>query len=430
MDILSIEEHVTLFIRRGEGHLREFKSALEGPPENKTPRKARDIAVDIAETLVAFANADGGDLLVGVEDGGAITGVDGLSADEIGVLEAAHKTHVHKDTPLKSVRIMKVTLESRLILHFSLPKGSERVHLTASGRSLQRRDAESVPIAPHKIQFERREQISREYDRQFVDGASPEDLDAESIRAAADAVSKGMSVEKCLQYLELAEYSSFGLHMRRAALLLFAKKPQKWHPRLQIRVIKVAGTKLGSGENYNVSSDKTADGNILTLADAGWEILRPHLVTTKMVEGARFEEVLIYPENACREALINAVAHRDYSEEGRGIEVYIFTDRIEFKNPGRLMSNLAIEDLKKFDGAHQSRNSGVIRTLKEAGLVRELGEGIPRIFSAMRSSGLVPPELKTNNNSFSVTFRNKIAYSPDEIFMNGDFSDYGPGAAQ
>lgn len=125
-----------------------------------------------------------------------------------------------------------------------------------------------------------------------------------------------MPAEKCLQYLELAEYGYSQLRYRRASLLLFAKNPSRWHPRLQIRILKVDGNEVRTGEAYNIISDQVIHGNILKLIDQAWEALRPYLVQTRIDKDAGFEQHSIYPELACREALLNAIVHRDYSDEG------------------------------------------------------------------------------------------------------------------
>jgi ATP-dependent DNA helicase RecG len=174
-----------------------------------------------------------------------------------------------------------------------------------------------------------------------------------------------MSIEKCLQYLELGEYGLSQLRLRKAALLLFAKVPSKWHPRVQIRILRIDGDELETGEDYNAISDTTINGNIITLVEDAWEALRPHLVHTKFDKSARFEQKSIYPELACREALLNAIAHRDYSEEGRGIEVFIYSNRLEIKNPGSLLTSIRLEDIVNQKGAHQSRNTYVARVLRE-----------------------------------------------------------------
>lgn len=331
MSAIAVLDRARTAIELGESHFREFKSALEGPPGDKKKRSVKDIATNISQTLVAFANADGGELLVGVEDNGEISGLPDFTDREYEVLETAPTNRIHSDTPLPGVRKYRLTIEGKSILYFSVPKSVQCVHITTDGRCLQRRDLESVPVAVETIQFDRREVKSREYDRSFIDGVSADDLNIELVKTVADQVLKGMSAEKCLQYLELGEYGLSQLRLRRAALLLFAKEPHKWHPRLQIRILKVDGNDVKTGEEYNVISDQVIQGNILTLIDSAWEAMRPFLIQTKIDSHARFEQRSIYPELACREALLNSIAHRDYSDEGRGIEVYIFDDHLEVR---------------------------------------------------------------------------------------------------
>ncbi len=423
-DIVNLEERAKTAISLGESHFREFKSALQGPPDGKAPRDTNSIARDIGEALVAFANADGGELLVGVEDDGAITGVNGLNANSIQRLSEAPRSNVHPKTPLPPIRTATLILEGLKILYFSIQKSASHVHLTSDGRCMQRRDLETIPIPAEEIMLDRRERESREYDREYVDGATVNDLNAEHVKMVADQISPGISVEKCLQYLDLAEYIGPGLRIRRAALLLFAKEPNKWHPRLQVRIIKVEGATLKTGAEYNAKSDQTVTGNILELVEKAWEALRPQLVQTRLGKDARFGTTIMYPELACREALVNAIAHRDYSEEGRGIEIYVFDDRMEVRNPGALLSSITIQDLMRLEGVHQSRNSKTARVLREVGYMRELGEGMRRMFELMKINELTQPELSSDRNSFCVTLRHNTIYSPAQKLWLDQFESY------
>jgi len=424
-DIVNLEDRARTAITLGESHFREFKSSLDGPAGRKTPRAARSIAKDIAEALVAFANGDGGELLVGVEDDGTISGINSLATDQIELLEAAPVTHVHNKTPLVNLRSARLKIDGVSLLYFSILKSSSHVHLTADGRCVQRRDLETVPIPPEEILLGRRERESREYDRGYVDGATASDLNTDIVRAVAHQLSAGMSVEKSLQYLDLAEYIGPGLRLRRAALLLFGKEPTRWHPRLQIRILKVEGSELKSGELYNVKSDQIVIGNIVELIERGWEGLRPQLVQTRLSRGARFESTIMYPELACREALVNAIAHRDYSDEGRGIEIYVFDDRMEVRNPGSLLSSIKIEDLLRLEGVHQSRNAMVCRVLRELGYMRELGEGMRRMFELMRNSELSAPQVSSHGDSFRVTLHHNTIYKPEQVLWLGQFDEFG-----
>lgn len=423
MSAIAIAERARTAIELGESHFREFKSALEGPPGSKKKRPLKDIATNIAQTLVAFANADGGELLVGVEDNGEITGLAGFSNEEVSLLSEAPIKRVHPDTPLPTVKRFTLDIDGHKLLYFSVPKSTQYVHVTSDGRCLQRSDLESRPVAAEAVQFDRRERKSREYDREFVDGVSADDLDINIVRIVADQVMKGMSPEKCLQYLELGEYGLSQLRLRRAALLLFAKSPSKWHPRLQIRILKVDGDDIQTGEDYNVVSDELIAGNILTLVERAWEALRPHLVHTRFDRSARFEQRSIYPELACREALLNAIAHRDYSDEGRGIEVYIFNSHLDIRNPGALLSSIKLEDIVGQKGVHQSRNTYVARVLRELGYMRELGEGMRRIFDLMHRNELAAPSLQSSSDGFSITLTHRPLYSEKDLLWLSNFDE-------
>jgi ATP-dependent DNA helicase RecG len=261
----------------------------------------------------------------------------------------------------------------------------------------------------------------------FVDGAGLQDLDVEVLDAISREHAGGQSPEKFLQYMDLAEYGSDGLRLRRAALLLFAKDIARWHPRCEVRVVRVSGLALGVGKDYNVSprDDQTVRGNILHILQTAWDTLRPYLTQTKLVESGIFRENLVYPEEACREGLINAVAHRDYSIEGKGIEILIFDDRLEVKSPGGLLSSICIDDLRTGKRTHQSRNAYLARVLREFGYMREMGEGMLRIFRTMRDRDLVPPELQADAGKFDIVLHHRSVFSPKDQEWLAAYSQYG-----
>lgn len=418
-ELLNIEERVRIAWKLGESHFREFKSAFEGDPTERKPRDAKAIARDIGETLVAFANADGGELIVGIEDDNTITGVP-HSDERVKVMLKVPQTYVLPETPLQSVRAYKVVLTGSYagkgcLLYFSVAKGTQYIHQTIDGRCLQRHDMESRPISAQRIQYELQERRSREYDRQFMDGATRLDLDEDLIKKVAAKTVPGTSAEKTLQLLDLAEYQPGGLQLRRAALLLFAKDINRFHPRCQVRILYVSGTNLGVGKDYNVKKEELLSDNILNLLSLMWDHLRPNLAVKRLGPSALFEEILLYPEAACVEALINAVAHRDYSLEGQGVEIYLFDDRLTVRSPGELLSTVKIEQLKQLTKAHQSRNPYITRVLRELGYMRELGEGIPRIFQSMEERDLVPPEIKSENGVFTITLFSRSVFSEEDL---------------
>ncbi|MFB3108018.1 MAG: ATP-binding protein, partial [Candidatus Binatia bacterium] len=137
-----------------------------------------------------------------------------------------------------------------------------------------------------------------------------------------------------------------------------------------------------------------------------------------------FRERLEYPTFAWQEALVNAVAHRDYTLTGASIEVWMFDDRIEVRSPGLLPSPVTLEQLRLHKRVHFSRNPLLVRTLGDLGYLQEMGEGVPRIFQEMEHYGLRPPELSTEGFFFTVTLRNTPVYDEATLKWLNQFSRF------
>src|SRR5205814_10435765 len=145
-----------------------------------------------------------------------------------------------------------------------------------------------------------------------VDGAQIDSLDLQMLERAGETIAPGFSPEKLLQFLDLADFDGVTVRLRKAALLLFAKDVNRWHPRCEVRVVRVAGNELKTGKAYNAKSYETVRCSVFLIMSKAWDALRPHLVQTVFGAEGVFEERIMYPEDACREALTNAIAHRDY----------------------------------------------------------------------------------------------------------------------
>lgn len=423
-ELLDIAERIQLAIRIGESHYREFKSAFEGPPGAKRPRDPRLVMTDVGRTLTAFSNADGGELLIGVEDDGSLTGVPYNEADIALILDAP-RTHIHADTPLPAPRKRAVVIEGKKVVYFSVSKGTQFIHLTSDGRCLKRIDRESVPYSVEKITALRLEDQSRTWDRETAYGIRLDHLDLDLVKSLAGQIAYGISVEKCLQYLDLAEFTPDGLRLKRAAALLFAKDVRQWHPGCFVRIMTVQGKEKRSGEHFNIRKDEVVADSILRLVDTSWERLTHALSTqTQLTDTARFQTTLMFPQIAVREALINAIVHRNYAIEGRGIEITVFHDRMEILSPGMILSTISLDDVRALKGVHESRNPLVARVLREVGFIREMGEGMRRIFDVMRSSALAEPDLESDTTGFTVSLFHKSLYDPNVKLWLSTFDPY------
>jgi ATP-dependent DNA helicase RecG len=152
---LKVAERLAIGIGLGESHFREFKSALDRSSEPPKNRDVKLVCRDIAATLVAFANADGGELYVGVEDDGTVSGVH-YADPQFLMLTEAPKTHVHPKTPLPTPTVARISYENKTVLYFQIPKSTERVHQTSEGVCLQRFDQGNRPVPLEDVQYSRR----------------------------------------------------------------------------------------------------------------------------------------------------------------------------------------------------------------------------------------------------------------------------------
>lgn len=430
MEALGIIERVELSIRIGESHYREFKSALEGPPSAKKGRQVKEIKDDIAKTLVAFANADGGELIIGVEDDGTITGIPHTD-DQIDELKKAYITNVHKDTPLPVPMVGIIKICDQKVLYFNITKGDNFAYLTSDGRCLKRSDLESIPVSSEKIHSERLELESRTWDRQVEPTLTLADLNIDLLRELSTQIAYGVTPEKCLQHLGLADFTPDGLRLKRAAALLFAKDVRNYHPGCFVRIMTVNGLEKRSGESFNIVKDDIVSGNILELIESAWERLSYALTMhTALTENAKFQQSYLYPQIACREALINAIVHRNYAIQGRGVEISLYKDRLEIISPGKLLSTVSLIDIQKLKGVHESRNPLIARVLREVGYVREMGEGIRRIFDVMRANSLAEPEFLSDDNNFNVSLFHRSMYDPKVKLWLSQFEEYKLTEAQ
>lgn len=147
---------------------------------------------------------------------------------------------------------------------------------------------------------------------------------------------------------------------------------------------------------------------IPTLVDATLNFIQRHTREYQAVVGRRRILLPEYPEEVLREAVLNAVAHRDYSLSGSTVDVTVWDDRIKIRSPGGLPGPITLENIRE---EHYSRNRSVMRCLKALGLVEENGEGIDRMFELMDARLMEPPLISSTPSSVLVVLRNRFLVS-------------------
>lgn len=358
---------------------------------------------EIAEHVAAFANADGGTLLVGVEDDGAVTG-HGYAAEAIEVMLAAPAQRLTPPVPGGEV----VLHEDREVLLFEVTSAEHAVMVIGDG--YPRRVGDGVlQESEQNINAIKARTRAESVEGEAVPGANLELLDLDLVRRAQTAA--GLAALTTGDYLivrKLAERRGEGTLLRLGALLLFAQLPHTVpHPNAGVRVFTVRGTERRTGADLNVVEVPRAEGALPVVIEQAYGTIGQRIRKSVRLHDLFFRETPEYPTFAWQEALVNAVAHRDYRLQGRGVEVWMFDDRIEISSPGPLLAGVEIDALRQRRPAHASRNPRVARVLAELGFMREQGEGIPRMFAEMERSLLRLPELHADASAFTVVLRNE-----------------------
>lgn len=240
----------------------------------------------------------------------------------------------------------------------------------------------------------------------------------DSVAIAAAKISAGRAGDSDAEYLiarGLAGQHGSTLILRLGAILLFAKAATAIPvANAGVRVFVVRGTKRETGPRNNTEELPRVEGSIPTVLQQTYKVLKERIRISTKLHDLFFRETPEYPTFAWQEAVVNAVAHRDYRTVGRGVEVWLFSDRMEVLSPGGLLPSITVEQLERREMAHESRNPRIARVLAELGLMREQGEGIRRIFEEMERSLLQLPTLTAESSAFKVTLFNQPIFETAE----------------
>lgn len=405
---LFTEPELRALLEREEGQFLEFKSLWDlsaGSRRTLDRRKARDF---VAECVAAFANADGGTLLLGVEDDGTPSG-HGYPAEAATDLLAVPERRLR---PPVRCRVQRASLDSREVLVFDVPIAPQAVMVEANG--FPYRVGDRVVREPQEVINTRKEAYRRVgYEQRIPPEATIEDLDLDlATRFLGDTVFRGRSAEELLTRYGLILLRAGAPAVTNAALLLFGKAPLlRWHPRAGIRFFRVAGKERRHGAERNVAQLARIDPPIASAIPEAYRQAKEQIRRSEKLHDLFFREMPEYPEFAWQEAIVNAFAHRDYEDQTREIEVWFFEDRMEVKSPGELVPPVTLDLLRSRTPVHASRNPLLVRVLVEVGLMREEGEGIPRIFDEMERSFLRVPEFRAGASELMVLLRNEPIFA-------------------
>lgn len=339
----------------------------------------------LAETLVAMANAEGGTIVIGVQDRNVV-GVDAVDQNDwrqasVNYTEppVRHRYVVREvPGPAGSVQVALLVVDI-----------SNELHRMTSGEVFLRIGDENRSLSPLQIQELEYDKGQSSFDGRPVGGTTFDDLDpglvTDYYRAIAASGPPGDVLE------------ARGMVVRRegkrvpttAGVLLFHRTPQQYFPEAWIRVLAYRGRTREVGSRANATEDERFEGNLAAQVDGSRAFLRRLIPATIRLEGSgRFERAPVIPESVWGEALVNAAIHRSYSMGGDHIRIEVFDDRVEVESPGRLPGLVRLETIRS---TRFARNPRIARVMADFGYGRELGEGVDRMFQDMERAGLPDP---------------------------------------
>ena len=362
---------------------------------------------DCLKTVAAFANTDGGILYIGISDDGK----------EVGVKDSKKLLEV---IPNKIRDLLGITPKVRVknkdgkdIIQIEVDYSPAPI--SYHGKFYVRSGSNTLELKGNELaQFLISNSGSSWVDYE-AEGLSMKEIDIPTIesfkRLSLKRFPLAATVKKTEILLEKLNLLTDKGKLKRAAVLLFGKNPKKITVSAIIKIGKF------SDEGFVQTSDDV-EGNLFQQVDNAMTILRTkYLLSTFKYEGVYRKDILEYPEEALREAIINSIIHKDYL--GPHIQMRIYQNMIDLWNQGPLPKGISIADLKR---VHKSvpRNRILAETFFKAGLIEGWGQGTLKITEDFVAAGFPPPKFKEQFGGVSVFFyKNEITHDAQKKRLSG-----------
>ncbi|MYJ80700.1 MAG: hypothetical protein F4046_02615 [Acidimicrobiaceae bacterium] len=385
---------------------------LFGRVEHQTLDFKRGVPEDILKTIPAMAMTDGGLIVHGVSPDLTITGCP-LSQNTLDrIMRFANECDVE-------VRVRSVLVGESEITVTEVPEIRGRVVTTPDGRLLRRVGGDSQPLRGDAFARFVRQREDRSGEDEPVGGFRLADVDLSVLNGVLEADERpSVEQEGTLRALVDLGVALPGAHpsdasVLRAAAVLFVDDPGKYVRGASVQLVRREGVGPGPGPT---SARTECSGPLSRIVDDCLRFISRHTKQYAVVRGVKRETLPEYPESVLREAILNALAHRDYGLVGTTVDVTVWDDRIEVRSPGSLPGHITTANMRE---EHYSRNRRIMRVLKMAGLVEEYGEGVDRMYREMEARLMEPPIFFSSESSVTVTLRNRFLVDvEDQVWLS------------
>jgi ATP-dependent DNA helicase RecG len=368
-------------------------------PESKVLEFKRDLSSldPILKTIIAFANTAGGTLIIGRSSDGKSTGIKEVFRAE----EALANSITDNIRPSILPDIEIATVEGKDLLVVKVPHWKAPFYLKREGVSngvYVRLGSTSRRASPEILAELQRTILTPSFDQQGLSELTKDSLNKTNITRAFSSVGRKIHEEK-LRSLGVLVPSAHQFVPSIGGLILFGKKKERQQ---FIPDAKVSCARFLGDSKTNILDRLDIEGTILDAVDEVPKFISRNTRLSSEIREIRRKDIPEYPPLAIREALINALVHADYSQEGSHIQIAIYNDRLEIQNPGMLPFGFTLEDLKA--GVSKVRNRVLARVFHELKLMEQWGSGYKRMVEACEKGGYPEPKWEELSSAMRVTF--------------------------
>jgi len=374
-------------INKGEGYHLEFK--LE--EENNE---------DFAKTIVCFANTDGGKILIGVDDTGNIIGVSDIDKVMLRMDDIA----LNRCEPPVIIFQESINFDGKNVVIVNVEKGKQRPYRTKSGHYYIRSSNRCRQATKEELLRLFQSTKSLFYDEIPINNAKLTDLDFSAFKFFLRTYLniKTNNEEEIINYLcnfHLLEKES--LTPTFTGIIFFAYNPQDFVSESRIVCANIEGIDISQTD----LETKNLTGKISDLINNIEDFFKLVLSNKHKIKDFQPESEFEIPMTALREAIVNAIAHRDYTINAP-IRVLIFTNRVEIHSPGRLPNTVTVESIK-VGGSHVLRNPTIYNMLLKMKMVTDLGSGVRRIIKLVKEHLNEDVGFENTENEFVIKIPRK-----------------------
>ena len=349
-----------------------------------------------------------GILVIGISDDGTLEGFENYENKDNEILSnLSNFLKTVPDIKTEKLNIINNNGKNDYILILFIETSYNSLIRNVRDEVYLRRGDSTIKLNDDEIQILKVDRPELSYEDQLVLESSISDIDEEMVNIYKEKI--GATDKNYLDILRakgfLKKAKNGNEYLTNAGVILFAKDPSVIVPCTRIRVIKYAGIYAKTGENLNTIKDESFRLPLYKAIIATQNFIRTQLrefshLTTEGI----FEKIPEYPEFAWIEGLTNAAIHRNYAMQGEHIKIFIFDDRMEIRSPGKLAGLVTLENMKN---VRYARNPKISETMSQLGLVKELNEGVSRIYEEMEKFFLESPKYEISQGDIlKLTLKN------------------------